>query len=91
MLQRRSELRLAKIEHRLEVLGGYLIAYLNLDEVIRIIREADEPKPEMMRRFKLTDVQAEAILNMRLRVVAQAGRDRNPHRAREAHGENAAR
>ena len=60
---------------RLEILGGYLIAYLNIDEVIRIIREEDEPKPVMMARFKLTDNQAEAILNMRLRSVAQAGGD----------------
>src|SRR5690606_13673142 len=67
VLVRRSEFRLEKIEHRLEVLGGYLIAYLNLDEVIRIIREEDEPKRELMRAFELTDVQAEAILNMRLR------------------------
>ncbi|WP_350334517.1 DNA topoisomerase IV subunit A [Coralliovum pocilloporae] len=67
VLVRRSRHRLAKIEHRLEVLGGYLIAYLNLDEVIRIIREEDEPKKELMRTFSLTDVQAEAILNMRLR------------------------
>ena len=49
------------------MLDGYLIAYLNLDEVIHIIREEDEPKPVLMKRFKLTDVQAEAILNMRLR------------------------
>jgi len=67
VLVRRSRHRLDKIEHRLEVLGGYLIAYLNLDEVIRIIREKDEPKKELMRTFALTDVQAEAILNMRLR------------------------
>ncbi|EGX99528.1 DNA topoisomerase IV subunit A [Nitrospirillum viridazoti Y2] len=67
VLVRRSRHRLAKIDHRLEVLGGYLIAYLNLDEVIRIIREEDEPKAELMRAFGLTDVQAEAILNMRLR------------------------
>jgi topoisomerase-4 subunit A len=67
VLKRRSEHRLRQIEHRLEVLGGYLIAYLNLDEVIRIIREEDEPKQELIRRFKLSDVQAEAILNMRLR------------------------
>lgn len=67
VLQRRSRHRLTQIEHRLEVLGGYLIAYLNLDEVIRIIREEDEPKVELMRRFALSDVQAEAILNMRLR------------------------
>jgi topoisomerase IV subunit A len=67
VLQRRTRFRLTNIEHRLEVLGGYLIAYLNLDEVIRIIREEDEPKQVMMRRFKITEVQAEAILNMRLR------------------------
>ena len=67
VLGRRSRHRLAKIEHRLEVLGGYLIAYLNLDEVIRIIRQEDEPKPALMNAFKLSEVQAEAILNMRLR------------------------
>jgi topoisomerase IV subunit A len=67
VLVRRSKHRLAKIIHRLEVLEGYLIAYLNLDEVIKIIRDKDEPKPVLMKRFKLTDVQAEAILNMRLR------------------------
>ncbi len=67
VLERRSKYRLGKIEHRLEVLDGYLIAYLNLDELIEIIRKEDEPKPVMMKRFKLTDVQAEAILNMRLR------------------------
>jgi topoisomerase-4 subunit A len=67
VLLRRSEHRKAQIEHRLEVLGGYLIAYLNIDEVIRIIRTEDEPKPELMKAFTLTDIQAEAILNMRLR------------------------
>jgi len=67
VLLRRSRYRLEQIAHRLEVLGGYLVAYLNLDEVIRIIREEDEPKKELMRTFALTDVQAEAILNMRLR------------------------
>ena len=56
-----------QIEHRLEVLGGYLIAYLNLDKVIKIIRTEDEPKPVLMKTFKLTEVQADAILNMRLR------------------------
>ncbi|HEV7252522.1 MAG TPA: DNA topoisomerase IV subunit A [Mesorhizobium sp.] len=69
VLVRRSRHRLAEIERRLEVLGGYLIAYLNLDEVIRIIREEDEPKPALMKRFELTDNQAEAILNMRLRAL----------------------
>lgn len=67
VLVRRSEYRLAEIEKRLEILGGFLKAYLNLDEVIRIIREEDEPKQELMRFFDLTDNQAEAILNMRLR------------------------
>jgi len=67
VLQRRTEHRLAAIERRLEVLGGYLIAYLNIDEVIEIIRREDEPKAVMMSRFKLSDAQAEAILNMRLR------------------------
>jgi len=67
VLVRRSRFRLDKIEKRLEVLGGYLIAYLNLDEVIRIIREEDEPKKEMIKAFGLTENQAEAILNMRLR------------------------
>jgi topoisomerase IV subunit A len=67
VLRRRSEHRLKQIEHRLEVLEGLLVAYLNLDEVIRIIRNEDEPKPVMVARFSLTDVQAEAILNMRLR------------------------
>ncbi|OLP56763.1 DNA topoisomerase IV subunit A [Rhizobium rhizosphaerae] len=67
VLQRRSRFRLAAIEKRLEILGGYLIAYLNLDEVIRIIREEDEAKPALMAAFSLTDLQAESILNMRLR------------------------
>jgi topoisomerase IV subunit A len=67
VLVRRSKYRLAKIDHRLEVLEGFLIAYLNLDKVIKIIRENDEPKPKLIKAFKLTDVQAEAILNMRLR------------------------
>jgi topoisomerase-4 subunit A len=67
VLVRRSQHRLAQIEHRLEVLGGYLIAYLNLDEVIRIIREEDDAKASLKAAFDLTEVQAEAILNMRLR------------------------
>ncbi|MEK1925081.1 MAG: DNA topoisomerase IV subunit A [Rhizobium giardinii] len=67
VLLRRSRFRLAAIDRRLEILGGYLIAYLNLDEVIRIIREEDEPKPALIARFTLTDLQAESILNMRLR------------------------
>src|SRR6185437_15940800 len=67
VLVRRSKHRQAQIEHRLEVLGGYLVAYLNLDKVIKIIRNEDEPKPVLMKTFKLSDVQADAILNMRLR------------------------
>jgi topoisomerase IV subunit A len=67
VLLRRSRHRLSQIEHRLEVLGGYLVAYLNLDKVIKIIRKEDEPKPVLMKSFKLSDVQADAILNMRLR------------------------
>jgi len=67
VLVRRSKHRLAEIERRLEILGGLMIAYLNIDEVIRIIREEDEPKKVMMARWDLSDVQAEAILNLRLR------------------------
>ena len=67
VLERRSNYRLQKINARLEILSGYLIAYLNLDEIIRIIREEDEPKAVMMKEFALTDNQAEAILNMKLR------------------------
>ena len=69
VLKRRTQHRLEKIAHRLEVLDGYLIAYLNIDEVIRIIREEDDPKAKMMKRWKLSEVQAEAILNMRLRAL----------------------
>ena len=69
VLIRRGKFRLANIGHRLEVLDGYLIAYLNIDEVIRIIRREDEPKPVMIKRLKVTDIQAEAILNMRLRAL----------------------
>ena len=67
VLLRRSRHRLRQIENRLEVLGGYLVAYLNLDKVIKIIRNEDEPKPVLMKTFKLSEVQADAILNMRLR------------------------
>jgi len=67
VLIRRSNYRKAQIEHRLEVLGGYLIAYLNIDKVIKIIRTEDEPKPVLIKTFKLTDIQADSILNMRLR------------------------
>ncbi|MBA3677016.1 MAG: DNA topoisomerase IV subunit A [Sphingosinicella sp.] len=67
VLVRRAEHRVAKIVDRAELLEGYLIAYLNLDRVIEIIRQEDEPKPVMIAEFGLTDRQAEAILNMRLR------------------------
>jgi topoisomerase-4 subunit A len=67
ILQRRSRHRLQKIADRLELVEGYIIAFLNLDRIIEIIRTEDEPKPVMMAEFALTDRQAEAILNMRLR------------------------
>ncbi len=67
VLVRRTKFRLGKIESRLEVLSGYIIAFLNLDRVIEIIRYEDDPKAMLMAEFELTDVQAEAILNMRLR------------------------
>ncbi|MCI4662278.1 MAG: DNA topoisomerase IV subunit A [Neomegalonema sp.] len=67
VLVRRSRHRLEKVDRRIEILEGYLIAYLNLDRVIEIIRNEDEPKPIMMAEFGLTEVQTEAILNMRLR------------------------
>ncbi len=67
VLVRVTKYRLERVEHRLLVLDGYLVAYLNIDEVIRIIREEDDPKAVMMKKFKLSDVQVEAILNMRLR------------------------
>ena len=68
---RRLEFRLNKIKERLHILDGLLIAYLNLDEIIRIIRENDEPKPILMKQFKLSDIQAEAILQIRLRQLAK--------------------
>jgi topoisomerase-4 subunit A len=68
---RRLEFRLNKIKERLHILDGLLVAYLNLDEIIKIIRENDEPKPILMKKFKLTDVQAEAILQIRLRQLAK--------------------
>ncbi len=67
VLIRRSQHRLDQINARLELLEGFIIAYLNLDEVIRIIREEDEPKVELIRAFGLTETQADAVLNMRLR------------------------
>lgn len=67
VLERRAQYRLDKINNRLEILSGYLIAYLNLDEIIRIIREEENSKAVMMKEFDLTENQAEAILNMKLR------------------------
>ena len=69
ILRRRTEYRLDRIAARLEVLAGYLIAFANLDEIIRIVREEDEPKAAMMARWGMSDIQAEAILNMRLRAL----------------------
>jgi topoisomerase-4 subunit A len=71
VLVKRSNYRLQKIEHRLEVLDGYLIAYLNIDEVIKIIRFDDDPKAKLMSRFKLTEVQTDAILNLRLKSLSR--------------------
>src|SRR5579871_1010254 len=68
---RRLEYRLGKVQRRLHILDGLMIAYLNLDEVIRIIRREEEPKPVLMKRFKLTDEQTEEILNTRLRHLAR--------------------
>ncbi len=75
VVERRSKFRLAKAEDRLEVLDGYLLVYLNVDEVIRIIRREDEPKPVLIRKFKLTDRQAEAILDLRLRRLRKLEED----------------
>jgi topoisomerase-4 subunit A len=82
VLVRRSQVRIGKIDDRIELLDGFLIAFLNLDRVIEIIRTEDEPKPVMMAEFSLSDRQAEAILNMRLRSLRkleemEIGRERN--------------
>ena len=69
VLRRRSEWRLRNIDKRLEILGGLLIVYLNLDRVIEIIRTEDDPKAVLMAEFKLTDIQVESILNTRLRAL----------------------
>lgn len=75
VLIRRTENRVGKVEKRLHLLDGFLIAFLNIDELIRIIREEDEPKQEIMRTFGLSDIQAEAILNMRLRALRKLEED----------------
>ena len=72
-VRRRLQYRLDKVLERLHILEGLLIAYLNIDEVIHIIRTEDEPKPVMMERFGISDIQAEAILNIRLRNLAKLG------------------
>jgi topoisomerase IV subunit A len=82
VLVRRSQVRIGKIDDRMELLDGFLIAYLNLDRVIEIIRSEDEPKPVLMAEFSLSDRQAEAILNMRLRSLRkleemEIGRERD--------------
>ena len=69
VLERRSRNRLDEISRRMEILRGQMVVYLNVDEVIRIIREADHPKTGLIERFDLTDLQAEAILNLRLRAL----------------------
>ena len=73
VLVRRSRFRLGKIESRLEILKGYLVAYLNIDEVIAIIRTSDKPMETLMERFGLTQNQANAILDMRLRSLRKTG------------------
>ena len=75
VLVRRSRHRLGKIQRRLEILEGYLIVFLNLDEVIAIIRESDHPRDELMARFSLTELQANAILDMRLRSLRRLEED----------------
>ena len=86
VLLRRTAHRLAAIARRLDVLGGYLVAYLNLDAVIRIVREEDEPKPALMAAFAIGEVPAEAILNMRLRALRrlEEAAIRREHEALEA-------
>ena len=70
-VRRRLQYRLDKVVARLHILDGLLIAYLNLDEVIRIIRSEDEPRPVLMKRFKLSEIQADAILDLKLRHLAK--------------------
>src|SRR5688500_14785221 len=68
---RRTNFRLGQVEHRIHILEGRSIVFLNIDKVIRVIRESDEPKPELMKRFDLTEIQAEDILEIRLRQLAR--------------------
>jgi topoisomerase-4 subunit A len=87
-LKRRTSYRLEKIARRIEVLEGYLHVYVHLDEVIRVIREDDDPKATMMRRWKLSDRQVEAILEMRLRALRRLDEVaiRKEHRALKEEG-----
>ena len=80
-VRRRMQFRLDKVIDRLHLLDGYLIAFLNIDEVIRIIRTEDKPKPVLMKRFKLTGTQADAILDLRLRHFSPLGRAAHSWRA----------
>ena len=89
VLLRRSGYRLEKINYRLEILSGYLIAYLNLDRIIQIIREEDEPKAVMMKEFNLTDNQSEAILNMKLRSLRKLEESQIRDEYDELNGEKA--
>ena len=86
VLVRRSQNRLEKIEKRLHLLDGFLVVYLNIDEVIRIIRFEDQPKAELMRVFGLSDIQAEAVLNLRLRALHKLGRNGAEARAPGTNG-----
>lgn len=70
-VRRRLEHRLQRVQKRLHILEGYLVAFLNIDEVIHIIRTEDKPKPALMQRFGLTDTQAEAVLELKLRNLAK--------------------
>ena len=74
---RRLNFRKEIIEKRIHILHGLEICHLNIDEIIKIIRENDEPKPILMERFNLTDVQAEAILELKLRYIAKLEREKN--------------
>ena len=75
-VRRRLQFRLDKVTDRLHILEGYLIAFLNIDEVIHIIRTEDKPKPVLMKKFKLTGTQADAILDLRLRHLARLEEER---------------
>ena len=88
-VRRRLSFRLDKINDRLHVLDGLLVAYLNIDEVIRIIREEDEPKKALMKKFKLSDIQASAILDIRLRQLARLEEQKLSGEKAELEGEKA--